>query len=143
MFRYAVEERLIDPDRSVQVGIRTYYDRSGHRFRVLDGDWIQNHSLPAAIDAISQTVGDHRAYLTFDIDCLDPSCAPGTGTPVCGGLTTNQALQILRGLVDVDLIGMDLVEVAPHYDVAEITSLAAAHIAVEYLCVRAARKRRP
>jgi agmatinase len=142
MFHYAVEEGLIDPDRSIQVGIRTYYDPEDHRFRVLDGDWIQNHSLRAAIDAISQTVGDHRAYLTFDIDCLDPSCAPGTGTPVCGGLTTNQALQILRGLVDVDLIGMDLVEVAPHYDIAEITSLAAAHIATEYLCVRAARKRK-
>ncbi len=142
MFHDAVEEGLIDPNRSVQVGIRTYYDPEGHRFRVLDGDWVQNHSLRAAIDAISETVGDHRAYLSFDIDCLDPSCAPGTGTPVCGGLTTNQALQILRGLVDVDLVGMDLVEVAPHYDVAEITSLAAAHIAMEYLCVRAARKRR-
>jgi len=140
MFHHAVEEGLIDPDRSIQVGIRTYYDSEGHSFRVLDGDWVQNHPVRATIDAISETIGDHHAYLTFDIDCLDPSCAPGTGTPVCGGLTTNQALQILRGLVDIDLIGMDLVEVAPHYDVAEITSLAAAHIAMEYLCVRAARK---
>jgi agmatinase len=142
MFHLAVEEGVIDPDRSIQVGIRTHYDRKSHRFRVLDGDWIQNHSLQATIDAISETVGDDQAYLTFDIDCLDPSCAPGTGTPVCGGLTTNQALQILRGLVSVDLVGMDLVEVAPHYDVAEITSLAAAHIAMDYLCVRAARKTR-
>jgi agmatinase len=142
MFHDAVEEGLIDPDRSVQIGIRTYYDPEGHRFRVLDGDWVQNHSLQASIDAISETVGDQRAYLSFDIDCLDPSYAPGTGTPACGGLTTNQALQILRGLLDVDLIGMDLVEVAPQYDVAEITSLAAAHIAMEYLCVRAAQKRR-
>jgi agmatinase len=141
MFHTAVEEGLIDPDRSIQIGIRTYYEPAGHRFQVLDGDWVQNHSPQAVIDAISQTIGDHRAYLTFDIDCLDPSCAPGTGTPVCGGLTTNQALQILRDLVDVDLIGMELVEVAPPYDVAQITSLAAAHIATEYLCVRAARKR--
>jgi agmatinase len=142
MFHHAVEEGLIDPDRSVQVGIRTHYDPDGHRFRVLDGDWVQNHSPKDTIDAISRTAGDHRAYLTFDIDCLDPSCAPGTGTPVCGGLTTNQAQQILRGLVDIDLVGMDVVEVAPHYDVSEITSLAAAHLAMEYLCVRAARKQR-
>jgi agmatinase len=139
MFHYAVAEGVIDPDRSIQVGIRTYYDPKDHRFRVLDGDWVQNHPLQATIDAISETVGDHPSYITFDIDCLDPACAPGTGTPVCGGLTTNQALQVLRGLVGVDLIGMDLVEVAPHYDVAEITSLAGAHIAMEYLCVRAAQ----
>jgi len=141
MFHYAVEEGAIDPDRSVQVGIRTHYDREDHRFRVLDADWVQNHPLQHTLDAISETVGDHRAYLTFDIDCLDPSCAPGTGTPVCGGLTTNQAQQILRGLIGIDLIGMDLVEVAPHYDVAEITALASAHLAMEYLCVKAARSR--
>jgi agmatinase len=140
MFRLAVEEGWIDPDRSVQIGIRTDYTRKGHRFRVLDGDWVQNHPLQASIDAIRDTVGDSPAYLTFDIDCLDPCYAPGTGTPVCGGLTTGQALQILRGLVDVNLVGMDLVEVAPPYDVGEITSLAGAHIAMEYLCVRAAQK---
>jgi agmatinase len=107
---------------------------------VLSGDWVQNHPLSATLDAIRRTVGEHHAYLSFDIDCLDPCHAPGTGTPVCGGLTTNQALQLLRGLVDANLIGMDLVEVAPIYDVAEITSLAAAHLAMEYLCVRAAQK---
>jgi len=140
MFRVAVEEGLIDPDRSVQIGIRTDYTRKGHCFRVLDGDWVQNHPLQASIDAIRETVADHPAYLSFDIDCLDPCYAPGTGTPVCGGLTTGQAMQILRSLVDVNLVGMDLVEVAPPYDVGEITSLAGAHLAMEYLCVRAAQK---
>lgn len=139
-FFHAVQEGLVDPDRSVQVGIRTHYRHENHRFTVLSGDWIQNHPRSATLDVIRRTVGDHHAYLSFDIDCLDPSHAPGTGTPVCGGLTTNQALQLLRGLVDVNLVGMDLVEVAPIYDVAEITSLAAAHLALEYLCVRVARK---
>jgi agmatinase len=141
MFRHAVIEGLVDPDRSVQIGIRTDYPREGHRFRVLDADWVQNHPPSDTVAAIRETVGDNRAYLTFDIDCLDPSVAPGTGTPVCGGLTTNQALQILRDLVDVKLVGMDLVEVAPIYDVGEITSLAGAHLAMEYLCVRSAQKR--
>jgi agmatinase len=140
MFFHAVREGLIDPDRSVQVGIRTHYERENHRFTVLSGDWVQNHPLSATLDAIRKTVGDHPAYLSFDIDCLDPSYAPGTGTPACGGLTSNQALQLMRGLVDTHLIGMDLVEVAPIYDVAEITSLAAAHLSMEYLCVRAAQK---
>jgi agmatinase len=142
MFFQAVQEGLIDPDRSVQVGIRTDYEREEHRFTVLDGARIQNDPLSATLDAILKVVGERRAYLSFDIDCLDPSCAPGTGTPVCGGLTTNQALQLLRGLVDANLVGMDLAEVAPVYDAGGITSLAAAHLAMEYLCVRAARKLR-
>ena len=142
MFHHAVEEGMIDPERSIQIGIRTEYPKDDHRFRVLDTDWVHNHPLQATIDAIRETVGEHRAYLTFDIDCLDPCYAPGTGTPVCGGLSTNQALQIIRGLIDVDLMGMDLVEVAPDYDVSQITSLAGAHLALDYLGVRAAQKLR-
>ena len=65
-------------------------------------------------------VGDNRCYLTFDIDCLDPAFAPGTGTPVCGGLSSHQALEIIRGLVGIDLVGMDVVEVAPAYDVGVV-----------------------
>ncbi|MDH3521497.1 MAG: agmatinase [Myxococcales bacterium] len=140
MFRHAASEGLIDPERSVQIGIRTDYARENHGFTVLDADWVQNHPLQASIDTIHEKVGDNRAYLSFDIDCLDPSCAPGTGTPVVGGLTTNQALQILRSFVDVRLVGMDLVEVAPVYDVGAITALAGAHLAMDYLCVRAAQK---
>ena len=79
-------------------------------------------------DEVLRIVGDNPVYLTFDIDCLDPSCAPGTGTPVCGGLSTHQALEIVRGIAGVNLVGMDVVEVAPAYDVGEITALAGAVI---------------
>jgi agmatinase len=82
-------------------------------------------------------VGDRKAYLTFDVDCLDPSCAPGTGTPVTGGLSTREARAILRGLKDIRFVGADVVEVAPPYDVSDITSLAAATIALDYLCILA------
>jgi agmatinase len=81
-------------------------------------------------------------YLTFDIDCLDPSFAPGTGTPVCGGLSTHQALEIIRGLAGINLVGMDVVEVAPVYDVGEITALAGASLASEFLCLYAANPHR-
>ena len=84
-------------------------------------------------------MGANKAYLTFDIDCIDPAFAPGTGTPVSGGLTTAQALEAVRSLGDVDLVGMDVVEVAPPYDVAEITALAAATIAHDFICLQAVR----
>ena len=84
-------------------------------------------------------MGIVQAYLTFDIDCIDPAFAPGTGTPVSGGLTTAQALEIVRGLSPVDIVGMDVVEVAPAYDVSEITALAAATIAHDFICTRAVR----
>jgi len=79
-------------------------------------------------------------YLTFDIDCLDPAFAPGTGTPVCGGLSTFQALEIIRGLAGINLVGMDMVEVAPAYDAGEMTAYAAATLAMEFLCLFAVRK---
>jgi len=97
------------------------------------------HQATAA--KILDIVGEHPAYLTFDIDCLDPAFAPGTGTPVPGGLSSAQALDILRRLVPARLVGMDVVEVAPAYDHAEITALAAAHIATEMLCLLAAQRR--
>ncbi len=88
------------------------------------------------------TLYGHKVYLTFDIDCLDPAFAPGTGTPVCGGLSTHQALEIVRGLAGINLVGMDIVEVAPAYDVGEITALAGATLACEFLCLYAANKDR-
>jgi agmatinase len=84
-------------------------------------------------------IGDNPVYVTFDIDCLDPSYAPGTGTPVCGGLTTYQAMAILRGMRGLNIIGADVVEVAPAYDVGEITALAGSHMAIEMLCLFASR----
>ena len=80
-------------------------------------------------------MGNNPAYITFDIDCLDPAFAPGTGTPVPGGLSSFQALDIIRGLIGINLVGMDVVEVAPSYDHAEMTALAGAQIAIELLCL--------
>lgn len=140
MFYHAVREGLVDPEHSVQIGIRTH-NGDTHGFTVLDADWVRDNGVAGTVAEILRVVGDRRAYLTFDIDCLDPSFAPGTGTPVCGGLSTAEALGIVRRLRDVDLVGMDVVEVAPAYDVSEITSLAAATLALEYLCVRAVRKK--
>ncbi|MCP4153219.1 MAG: agmatinase, partial [bacterium] len=94
----------------------------------------------ATVAEIKRIVGDNKAYLTFDIDCLDPAYAPGTGTPVIGGLTSYLALEIIRGLTGIDYAGMDIVEVNPAYDVGEITSLAAATIAADLLCVLAYNK---
>ncbi len=99
-------------------------------------------SLGAVAGKVTEIVGDNKAYLTVDIDCLDPAFAPGTGTPVCGGLSTWQAQTAIRGLVDIDFVAMDLVEVAPAYDVGEVTSLAGASLLLDYFCLRSARKRR-
>jgi agmatinase len=140
MFYDALQEGLLLPDNSVQVGIRTDYDRIGHPFTVLDAAWVNDHGAATALDEINAIVGDKPCYVSFDIDCLDPAFAPGTGTPVCGGLSSDTVLKILRGLQGLNLIGMDLVEVAPAYDHAEVTSLAAATIALEYLYVLAAKK---
>ncbi len=141
MFHHAVQEGLIDPSRSVQVGIRTFYGKQDHPFTVLDADWANNNGPQAVIEKIKEIVGDNPVYVSFDIDCLDPAYAPGTGTPVAGGLSTNFVLQVIRALGDVDIVGLDLMEVSPPYDSAEITSLAGATIVLELLHVLAARKR--
>ena len=138
MFYWASKYGFVDPERSVQVGLRTTNpDTLG--FHIIDAPSVHEGGVNAAIEKIRDVVGDNHVYLTFDIDCLDPCYAPGTGTPVCGGLTTHQAMSILRGLKGINVIGMDLVEVAPHYDVAEITSLAAVHLAMEMLYLYACR----
>lgn len=136
MFYHAVNEGLIDPERSVQIGIRTHNsDRLG--FTWLDAAWVDEHGADAVIESVRRIVGSHKAYLTFDIDCLDPAFAPGTGTPVSGGLSTAQAQRIIRGFGDLEIVGMDLVEVAPAYDHAEVTALAAAHLLHDYVCMKA------
>ena len=140
MFYKAIREGLIDPARSVQIGIRTWND-DFMGMNVLGADWVHENGVKATIARILDIVGTHRSYLTFDIDCLDPAFAPGTGTPVAGGLSSAQALAILRRLVPIDIVGMDVVEVAPAYDHAEITALAGAQIAAEMLCLLAERRR--
>lgn len=132
MFHHAVKEGLIDPKSSIQIGIRTFND-DYLGMRVIDADWVHRHSPESIVTEIRKRVGNNRTYLTFDIDCLDPAFAPGTGTPVCGGLSTAQALAIIRLLTGMNFIGMDVVEVSPPYDHANITSLAAATIGYELL----------
>ena len=141
MFHHAAREKLVDPARSVQIGLRTTNaDTMG--FNVLDASWVHENGAAAVAERVRDIVGNRQVYLTFDIDCLDPSYAPGTGTPVCGGLSSYQALEILRGLAGINVIGMDVVEVAPAYDVGEITALAAAHIAMEMLYLYAINQQR-
>ena len=132
MFYWAAKYGLIDPASSVQIGLRTE-NPDPHGFGIIDAPRVHEIGTAAVIAETRKRLGDRPVYLTFDIDCLDPSYAPGTGTPVCGGLTSHQALTILRGLAGINVVGMDVVEVAPAYDVGEITALAAAHIAMEML----------
>ena len=138
MFFHAAKQGLVDPSQSVQIGLRTHNDDT-LGFNILDGPWVHEHGVRQVIEETRRIVGNNPVYLTFDIDCLDPSYAPGTGTPVCGGLTTAQAMSIIRGLRGINLVGMDLVEVAPVYDVGEITALAGAHLAMEMIAVYASR----
>ncbi|MEZ5570431.1 MAG: agmatinase [Halioglobus sp.] len=139
MFYRAPQEGLVDTSRSVQVGIRTDYDHEDHQYLVIDADQANEQSAQSVIAAIRERVGDAPAYLTFDIDCLDPAFAPGTGTPVVGGLSTSAALRIVRGLADLNIVGFDVVEVAPAYDQSQLTALAGASLALEFLYMRASR----
>ena len=140
MITRAVRDGLIDPARSIQVGIRTVA-HAELGLEVLGAAEAAEIGVAGVTTRIAARVGASRAYLTFDIDCLDPAFAPGTGTPVCGGLSSGEALRVLRGLGGLDIVGMDVVEVSPPYDHADITALAAATIAQHYLCVLAERRR--
>jgi agmatinase len=140
MFYKAVKEGLIDPARSVQIGIRTWNDDT-LGLTVIGADQVHEQGAAAVAQRVLDVVGERPAYLSFDIDCLDPAFAPGTGTPVPGGLSSAQAFQILRRLKTVKLVGMDVVEVAPAYDHADITALAAAHLAAEMLCLLSEQRR--
>lgn len=134
MFYKAIKDGLIDPASSVQIGIRTWND-DFMGVNIIDAPWVHNNGAQATLDKIISIVGNRPTYLTFDIDCLDPAFAPGTGTPVPGGLSSAQALQIIRGMQPVNLIGMDVVEVSPPFDQSEITAISSAHIAADLLCV--------
>ena len=131
MFYHAPKEKLIDRDKSIQVGIRTNYKAKDHGFSVINAMQANDLSVNEITTLIKNRVGNMPIYLTFDIDCLDPAFAPGTGTPVCGGMSTDKVLKVLRGLAGINIIGMDVVEVAPAYDNSEVTALAAATIALE------------
>lgn len=139
MFYHAPKEGLISAKNTIQLGIRTEYDVEDHEFTVLDAATVNDMSAEAVVNKIHDVVGDLPVYLTFDIDGLDPAYAPGTGTPVVGGLTTDKALKIVRGLSGLNIVAMDLVEVAPCYDHADITALAGATLGLEFLYVVASR----
>ena len=144
-FYHAIEEGLIDPHRTIQIGIRSPVQREvmdwtkGKGVTVLSAPDIHAATPAAVAERIRAVAGDAPAYLSFDIDALDPAFAPGTGTPEIGGLASWQAQAILRGLGGVRFSGMDVVEVAPAYDVAEITALAAATDVWEYLALLGAQ----
>ncbi len=140
LFHHAVEEGLVDTEHSLQIGIRTAYTLEGHPFEVLDAAWVNDNGPTTLLERIKARVGDKPVYVSFDIDGLDPSFAPGTGTPVAAGISMDCALKTIRGLQGLNLVGMDVVEVAPAYDHSEITSLAGATLALEYLYVLAANK---
>ena len=136
MFWHAMQEGLIDPKRSIHMGIRMFVDWDDGFAKI--GGWDAQRLSPDAIgERIHDVVGDNKAYVTFDIDFLDPAYAPGTGTPVVGGPTTMQAMDILMRLKGLNLVGMDLVEVAPEHDNGEVTALAGASLMYQMLHVLA------
>ncbi|PPB81626.1 agmatinase [Albidovulum inexpectatum] len=134
MFYKAIKLGLIDPARSVQIGIRTHND-DFMGMNVIDARSVHEEGAAEVARRIRRIVGDHPCYLTFDIDCLDPAFAPGTGTPVWGGLASWQAAAILRDIAGVRLVGGDVVEVSPAYDTTGATAIAGAHVAHELICL--------
>ena len=128
----AVEEGLLDVDRSVQVGLRTT-NEDLRGLHAIDAREVRLTGPEAVAAKIRQITGDARVYLSFDIDALDPAFAPGTGTPVWGGLSSIDAAIILRDIAGIDLVGGDVVEVSPPFDHAGITAVAGAHVATEIM----------
>ena len=135
----AVKHGLIVPERSIQVGVRTVAPRNCG-IATLDAETCADLRAGEIAERIRVRVGPGPAYLSFDIDALDPAFAPGTGTPVAGGLTSAQALGALWALRDLDWRGMDVVETSPPYDHAEITAIAAASVVQRYLQMLAGKR---
>ncbi len=134
MFYKAVKSGFVDPTTSVQVGIRTVNsDTLG--ISILDARWVHENGAVRTAARIREILGDHPTYLSFDIDALDPAFAPGTGTPVWGGLASWQVAAILREIDGINLKGGDVVEVSPPFDTSGATAIAAAHIATEIICL--------
>lgn len=134
----AVRDGLIDPSRSIQIGIRTHAPEDCG-IRILYGYDVEAMSAAEIAKTIVDHVGGVPAYLTFDIDCLDPAFAPGTGTPVAGGPSSAKILQVLAGLSALDVRGSDVVEVAPAYDHADLTAIAGATVAMYMLGLRSGK----
>jgi agmatinase len=134
MMYKAVKLGLVDPASSVQIGIRTHCD-DYLGVNVIDARAVHERGPAAVVAEVKRIVGARPVYLTFDIDALDPAFAPGTGTPVWGGLASWQAAAILRDLAGIRLVGGDVVEVSPPYDTTGATAIAGAHVAHELICL--------
>jgi agmatinase len=149
IFRRAFEENLLIEDHSVHIGTRgPIYDHADldddrrFGFRTVRASDVDGLGIGGVIDAITQRVEDLPVYLSLDIDVLDPAFAPGTGTPEAGGLNSRELFRILRGLTSVNLVGADVVEVAPAYDHAEITAIAAATVVFDLITLLALQRGR-
>ena len=147
-FRRAIEEKLIDPSLSCQIGLRgSLYDKRDSTMSedegllAITGPELHHIGIERAIKLVKERVGNGPAYLTFDIDFLDPAYAPGTGTPEAGGFTGYESIRFIRGLKNIDFIGFDLVEVMPGYDPTQMTCLLAANIIYEFISLVALRKK--
>jgi agmatinase len=145
-FRRASEEGVLDPTGCVHVGIRgplyTHHDLVDDGvlgFQVVRAEETEEIGWRGLAERVRRRVGDRPVYVSVDIDVLDPAFAPGTGTPEAGGLTSRELLQVLRSFADLRLVGADVVEVAPVYDHAQITGVAAAHVACELISAMAPR----
>ncbi|CDH45494.1 agmatinase [Candidatus Contendibacter odensensis] len=142
VFYRAITEGLVDPRRMIQIGIRSPVARAVYEWtlaqgvRIVSAEEVHMTGPQAVADLVLATVGTVPVYLSFDIDAIDPGQAPGTGTPEVGGLFTWQVMAILKRLGGLDFKGMDVVEVAPAYDIAEITALAAASVVWQYLSLQ-------
>jgi agmatinase len=140
MFYKAVKLGIVDPATSVQVGIRTTNeDTLG--VHIIDAAEVHEIGPKAVVARVKEILGNNPCYLTWDIDALDPAFAPGTGTPVWGGLTSAQGAAMLRGLAGINIVGGDVVEVSPPFDTTGATAIAGAHIATEILCLLGHRMR--
>ena len=147
MFRRAVEENILLPANSIQVGMRgsvyskdAYDESTSLGFKIVTMSAVRELGLLRLIEIIKDRVGMSKVFVTFDIDVVDPAFAPGTGTPEVGGFTSAEAIDLIRGLKGLNFVGFDVVEVLPDYDVAEITALLAANIVYEFLSLIALKK---
>ena len=147
MFRRAVEEALVLPEHSIQVGMRgsvysrdAYGDSTSLGFKVVTMSAARTMGPERLIEVIKDRVGQNKVFVTFDIDVVDPAFAPGTGTPEIGGLTSAEAIDLIRSLRGLNFVGFDVVEVLPDYDAADITALLAANIVYEFLSLIALSK---
>ena len=137
MMYHAIKQGLVKPEESAQIGIRTTND-DPLGVHIFDARHVHEKGASETAKQVKEIVGDNPTYLTFDIDALDPAYAPGTGTPVFGGLSSPQASIILRDLAGINIIGGDVVEVSPPYDTSGATAVAGSAIAMEILCLLAA-----